>query len=414
MERTPSAFVVLMLSWLSQTSVLAQIENEQQAIDALINVSKQIEGKQEIDAQKAINQVKLTIPTNLRLKPTVARALALAHLAHDLESYPAFNQLSRDKNDYISHKALIYSAFKEKGGVVACTLISKSFLYYVRLPDPDPDVQQFLEWLLVVTETISSKEPLKQRLNTLLESKDFIAFKQKHKEELKLAAEIKFEVAKQLDKQVAQANQLLKQTSNAYMENRKQISEPMATLYQNIYLLMPVGGFDVVLPSGAIIPTKAKIDLTKPAIPYSGKVGGTFVMSGIYFKDMLTGTYFLASQSSYVKSYNRIMDPAILPLVQRYLQNEKAVIKLDSGFSTFMSTFSEKFKTAIENDAQLRLAVKTWMERLNQFNAQQQAAFVLGAKERAIEAKTLKILGKQVLPNLGFSPKEELEKLGAN
>ena len=58
--------------------------------------------------------------------------------------------------------------------------------------------------------------------------------------------------------------------------------------------------------------------------------------------------------------------------------------------------------------------METWRVRLNQFNAQQQAAFVLGAKARAIEAKTLKILGKQVLPNLGFSPKEELEKLGAN
>ena len=104
-----------MLSWLSQTSVIAQVENEQQAIDVLIKVSKQIEANQQANPQKLIDDAWKPIPSALKAKSSVLYAYSLARLANNLESYTYFNRLSiLSPDDYRVKKAHIYSAFKDK------------------------------------------------------------------------------------------------------------------------------------------------------------------------------------------------------------------------------------------------------------------------------------------------------------
>ena len=447
MKRIPLVFVVLMLSWLSQTSVIAQVENEQQAIDVLIKVSKQIEANQQANPQKLIDDAWKPISSALKAKSSVLYAYALVRLANNLESYTYFNRLSiLSPDDYRVKKAHIYSAFKDKGGVSACTLISKYVRPNLNNVDPAPELKEFLLWASVVIESISAEEPIEKKLKVLIESEQYDVFKQANAKDLQPLLEaagidlkqLNFNAAKNLDDQIRQAKQLLKQTADQYSTTR----EAVVLAYQQlrsvvqmptlVTLWMPVRGglkgpvyitpdlvygFDIEVVEIGIVRGTYKSRYPTFNKPYWCFTDSVKITENNVLKKDGDGPYYLAFESTHrpleLKQYLAACS-RIKPQIDQLLTLKGKVQTLDSQMIRFLTTFSSNFKEAIKADVELTQAVVSWRQRLSQFNAQFSMLATLDAKQQAIEKKTLKLLGNSLLPKLQFTPKDELAKLEAN
>ena len=76
----------------------------------------------------------------------------------------------------------------------------------------------------------------------------------------------------------------------------------------------------------------------------------------------------------------------------------------------FLRNFTLKYKDAIKTDAELSLAMNTWRQRIQQYNAQYAAIANLDKKQQVQENRTLKLLAEKLLPLIDFSAEKELEK----
>ena len=87
--------------------------------------------------------------------------------------------------------------------------------------------------------------------------------------------------------------------------------------------------------------------------------------------------------------------------------------QLDLNMQLFLRNFTLKYKEAIKTDVELSLAMNTWRQRMQQYNAQFTAIAKLDKKQQVIENRTLKLLAGKLLPLIDFSVEKELEKFQA-
>jgi hypothetical protein len=441
MKKVTLVFNVVLFGWLAQTSLFAQIKVEQAAIDIFAKVSKQIEGDQQGGAKELVFKGWKEIPDDLKSDPGVLYAYALIRLANNLDSYNYLNRLSILRpDDYQIKKTLIYSAFKDKGGSFACGLINKYLNLNLEKVNPGPELKEFLVWATVVIESISVEDPIRKRLRTLIESNAYAAFKQANAKELKGLFEaadlelkgLNFNTAKDLDTQIIQAKQLLKKHADQFLMQRTNLTQTLYIAKRRVY--HPVLDLD----SSTIGRSSFTPDLLTgfhPDLDNLQRTGRQYVLNvaphlrlflrdatgqpinmSFRFKDRFGKIERINPSELYlttILSYQKSVVP-LTQLIESVILLQNRIQSLDLKMVGFLSVFSTSFKDAIKADAELRLAVSTWRQRLSQFNAQFIKLAKLEARQQALENRTLQLLGISLLPRLQFSPKEELVKLGIN
>jgi hypothetical protein len=329
-------------------------------------------------------------------------------MKHNLDSFSILSRLTiiAPENSDIK-KSHIYSAFKEKGGVIACTFMNK----YVRQSLKNAKEAEFTLWAVGMTETISREEKIHLKLKTLLALPAYVGFKQNNQELKDLLEKLgiksddqQFNAAKTLDQQVTEAKQILKNTTEPYLKTRELMVNAITTNLQYIYLRVPsIKCLKIISYVGRF---EAEDVYVKPD-PFYG-----FWREGHHYmrlRDLASGDVIVVAASDFDLVNNQNI-AALTPTILVGKNLRTRLNQLDLNMQLFLRNFTLKYKEAIKIDAELSLAMNTWRQRLQQFNAQFSAIAKLDKKQQGQENRTLKLLAEKLLPLIDYSVEKELEK----
>ena len=417
-------FTGVILWFLCLPPIEAQ-DDTSRAITSLIEASRLIDQNNKLNPVKVLGVAWSKVPVAVKSDPDAIYCHALVRMKHNLDSFSILSRLARiAPENFDIKKSHIYSALKEEGGVIACTLINK----YVRQALTNEKENEFTLWAVVMTETISREEKIHLKLKTLLALPAYVAFKQNNPELKDLLEKLgikfdeqQFNKAKTLDQQVTEAKKILKDTTALYIKTRELLVKDITTNLKGIYYEIPFVSFRVSnVKMGGIVKSYISV---RPD-PYYGVhlsnlnwIGLRNLSNGEIIQyphdptrqEVREGTpQPLDAYNSYFLAVARLQ-----PIITEGWNLRTRLSQLDLNMQLFLRNFTLKYKEAIKTDVELSLAMNTWRQRMQQYNAQFTAIAKLDKKQQVIENRTLKLLAGKLLPLIDFSVEKELEKFQA-
>ena len=396
-------------------------DDTSRAITSLIEASRLIDQNNKLNPVKVLGVAWSKVPVAVKSDPDAIYCHALVRMKHNLDSFSILSRLARiAPENFDIKKSHIYSALKEEGGVIACTLINK----YVRQALTNEKENEFTLWAVVMTETISREEKIHLKLKTLLALPAYVAFKQNNPELKDLLEKLgikfdeqQFNKAKTLDQQVTEAKQILKDTTALYIKTRELLVKDITTNLQDIYRMLPSMKLVVVIHDGLATAPLRKVVFLKPD-PFYGfwRLANPFFLGGdVRLRDLISGDVVIIDsrlsvdwETVYYQNIARLQ-----PIITEGWNLRTRLSQLDLNMQLFLRNFTLKYKEAIKTDVELSLAMNTWRQRMQQYNAQFTAIAKLDKKQQVIENRTLKLLAEKLLPLMDFSAEKELEKFQA-
>jgi hypothetical protein len=389
-------------------------DDTSRAITSLIEASRLIDQNNKLNPVKVLGVAWSKVPVAVKSDPDALYCYALVRMNHNLDSFSILSRLAinaPENSDF--KKSHIYSAFKEKGGVIACTFINK----YVRQSLTNAKEAEFTLWAVVMTETISREEKIHLKLKALLASPAYVEFKQNNQELNPLLEKLgikydeqQFNAAKTLDQQVTEAKQILKDTTALYIKTRELLVKDITTNGKGIYYEIPFVSFRVSnMTMGGIVKSYISV---RPD-PYYGVHLSN--LNWIRFRDLSNGEIIQYPYDPPYRKYEATPPPLaayeryflavakLRPIILAGMSLRTRLSQLDLNMQFFLRSFTLKYKDTIKMDAELSLAVNTWRQRFQQIAK-------LDKKQQVIENRTLKLLAEKLLPLIDFAVEKELEK----
>ena len=397
-------------------------DDTSRAITSLIEASRLIDQNNKLNPVKVLGVAWSKVPVAVKSDPDAIYCHALVRMKHNLDSFSILSRLARiAPENFDIKKSHIYSALKEEGGVIACTLINK----YVRQALTNEKENEFTLWAVVMTETISREEKIHLKLKTLLALPAYVAFKQNNPELKDLLEKLgikfdeqQFNKAKTLDQQVTEAKKILKDTTALYIKTRELLVKDITTNLQDIYRMLPSMKLVVVIHDGLATAPLRKVVFLKPD-PFYGfwrPAEPRFLGGRVRCRDLISGNVveidLVSSEDEEVIIYHQNI-ARLQPIITEGWNLRTRLSQLDLNMQLFLRNFTLKYKEAIKTDVELSLAMNTWRQRMQQYNAQFTAIAKLDKKQQVIENRTLKLLAGKLLPLIDFSVEKELEKFQA-
>ena len=397
-------------------------DDTSRAITSLIEASRLIDQNNKLNPVKVLGVAWSKVPVAVKSDPDAIYCHALVRMKHNLDSFSILSRLARiAPENFDIKKSHIYSALKEEGGVIACTLINK----YVRQALTNEKENEFTLWAVVMTETISREEKIHLKLKTLLALPAYVAFKQNNPELKDLLEKLgikfdeqQFNKAKTLDQQVTEAKQILKDTTPQYLKTRELLVTAITTNLQDIYRMLPSMKLVVVIHDGLATAPLRKVVFLKPD-PFYGfwrPAEPRFLGGRVRCRDLISGNVveidLVSSEDEEVIIYHQNI-ARLQPIITEGWNLRTRLSQLDLNMQLFLRNFTLKYKEAIKTDVELSLAMNTWRQRMQQFNSQFSAIAKLDKKQQVLENRTLKLLAEKLLPLMDFSAEKELEKFQA-
>ena len=422
-------FTSVILCFLCLPPTEAQ-DDTSRTITSLVEASRLIDQNNKLDPVKAIGIAWSNVPVAAKSDPDVIYCHALICMKHNVDSSSILARLSTNVPDDLDiRKSHIYGAFKDKGAVAGCNLINR----YVRAALTNEKESEFTLWAVVMIETISRDEKIHLKLKPLLASPAYVAFKQNNP---KLNALLEntginfddqqFNIAKTLDQQVTEANQILKNTTEQYIKTRTKLVDAITINLSNLILQLPkveinrtveydtdfLGNTTSRIVRGPTVtpdPTYGFAPYYQGVAEFMRKNYGQNNPTGFVLKSLKTGRIYsynnIYGQSNFIRIAN-----SLKPMIIGLANLQTNLNQLDLNMQYFLRNFTLKYKDAIKTDAELSLAMNTWRQRIQQYNAQYAAIANLDKKQQVQENRTLKLLAEKLLPLIDFSAEKELEK----
>ena len=423
---------ILALTFLTtHSNLLAQIINEEQAINKLLQISNQLLDDNEGVASKLLPMTWNDLPLDTKASPKVQFCYALVRLQNNLPSSAILNRAVLNNRTNMSMKKIaIYTAFKESGAVSGCRLLVR---YSKECLDENRD-KDFLLWSLGVCQSLLQEDAIEPHLKVFSNTsqyKNFVALHENEIDKFRTATKaeqdrINLEIAKKLDADILECKNELEQLFQAFELEKAKIKREVDIIWNNIGTFWLSTTFDCI-----------PVDFNGNAISYGSMEyrnlrldpvwGVRFIGSYKTIRELSTGQLFGLGRT-FIPSVVKGGDPTYLPnhyelrdwlanisqrqaFLGRLIQFNRLSIQRVNVFAVRLSELNKRYGKAIQSDAELQFQFEKLASQLLILKKNYSANSKIEIRMRAIEERTLKELGAKLLPALQINLENEIANL---